>query len=120
MAYESQLTSVAEVIDAFGGPKAMCKLFGGGPSRFSNYKANGRFPNAMRMPIYVEAARRGLRIAPELVGMPPEIAELIQTPNAGGPNEALAQDQARDSRESTGNAGNAAGPITTGGSDRAA
>jgi hypothetical protein len=68
-----QLSTVGDVVTAFGGPKAMCAIFGGGPSRFCNYKAAGRFPDAMHMRIYVEATARGLNIAPELIGMkPPE------------------------------------------------
>ena len=47
----------------------MCRLFGGVPSRFSNYKAAGKFPRSMHMAIYVEACERGLNIAPELIGM---------------------------------------------------
>ena len=51
---ERELKTVAEVIDAFGGPKAMCAIFGGVPSRFYNFKAEGKFPKAMHMEIYVE------------------------------------------------------------------
>jgi hypothetical protein len=72
------LQTVSEVIDAFGGPKAMCSIFGGVPSRFYNYKAAGKFPEQMHMRIYVEARERGLNIAPELIGMrrPQQQAEL--------------------------------------------
>jgi hypothetical protein len=63
------LDSVSDVIDALGGPSKMTAIFGGGPSRFSNYKAAGTFPLSMHMRIYVECLKRGLTIAPELVGM---------------------------------------------------
>ena len=66
---KSRLDSVAEVIDAFGGVKAMCAIFGGVPSRFSNYKMRNSFPEHMHMKIFVEARERGLNIAPELIGM---------------------------------------------------
>lgn len=69
MTRKSQLDSIDEVIHAFGGVKAMCAIFGGVPSRFSNYKAAGRFPDSMHMRVYVEAMARGLKIAPDLVGM---------------------------------------------------
>ena len=69
MTRKSQLTTVSEVIDAFGGPKAMCGIFGGVPSRFCNYKAAGKFPDSMHMRIYVAARDRGLNIVPELIGM---------------------------------------------------
>jgi hypothetical protein len=69
MTRKSQLNTVEEVIEAFGGSKAMCALFGGGLSRFSNYKAAGKFPDSMHMRIYVAARERGLNIAPELIGM---------------------------------------------------
>jgi hypothetical protein len=69
MVRKSQLDTVDEVIHAFGGVKAMCSVFGGVPSRFSNYKAAGRFPDSMHMRVYVEAEARGLTIAPELIGM---------------------------------------------------
>jgi hypothetical protein len=69
MRTKSQLNTIDEVIHGFGGVKAMCSVFGGVPSRFSNYKAAGRFPDSMHMRVYVEAKARGLNIAPELIGM---------------------------------------------------
>ena len=69
MTRKSQLKSVSEVIDAFGGPKAMCAIFPGVPSRLSNYKRTGKFPKHMHMEIYVAACDRGLNIAPDLIGM---------------------------------------------------
>lgn len=68
-----QLETVSQVINAFGGPKAMAKVFGGVPSRFSNYRGRGRFPASMHMRLYVECKKRNLNVAPELVGMPGEI-----------------------------------------------
>lgn len=65
------LDTVSDVIEAFGGLKAMCEVFGGVPSRFSNYKLRGCFPDSMHMRIYVEATARGLNIAPHLIGMEP-------------------------------------------------
>lgn len=78
MTRKSQLSTVEEVIHAFGGVKEMCCLFGGVPSRFSNYKAAGRFPDYMHMRVYVEAAARGLNIAPELVGMTPDVMAILR------------------------------------------
>jgi hypothetical protein len=69
MAFKSQLETVDAVVEAFGGVKAMCAVFGGVPTRFYNYKAAGKFPDHMHMRIYVEARERGLNIAPELIGM---------------------------------------------------
>ena len=69
MTSKSQLETVADVIDAFGGVKAMCTIFGGVPSRFGNYKMRGVFPGHMHMRIYVEACERELNIAPDLIGM---------------------------------------------------
>jgi hypothetical protein len=69
MSCNQQLKTVSQVITAFGGIRAMCIIFGGVPTRFVNYKARGRFPDAMHMRIYVEACERGLNIAPELIGM---------------------------------------------------
>jgi hypothetical protein len=65
----SQLETIDDVIDAFGGVKAMCAIFGGVPTRFYNYKAAGKFPKHMHMEIYVAARERKLNIAPELIGM---------------------------------------------------
>ncbi len=65
--------SVSEIIDALGGPTACSKIFGGVPNRFSNYKAADAFPEAMHMRIYCECMKRGLNIAPELVGMTPDV-----------------------------------------------
>ena len=67
-----QLNSVSEIIDALGGPSAMTRIFGGGPSRFCNYRAKGTFPEKMHMKIYAACMKRGLNIAPELVGMTSE------------------------------------------------
>jgi hypothetical protein len=69
MTRKSQLETVGAVIDAFGGVKVMCSIFGGVPSRFGNYKMRGIFPDHMHMRVYVECVKRGLPIAPELVGM---------------------------------------------------
>jgi hypothetical protein len=69
MKHDGQLKTVSEVIDAFGGPKGMCSIFGGKPTRFYNHKAWGKFPKEMHMEIYVKACERGLNIAPELIGM---------------------------------------------------
>lgn len=66
---KSQLSTVGEVIDGFGGVAACQEIFGGGPTRFANYKARGCFPPSMHMRVYVECMKRGLPIAPELVGM---------------------------------------------------
>lgn len=71
MTRKSPLSTIDEVIEAFGGVAQMCAIFGGVPSRFSNYKAAGRFPDSMHMKIYVAATERGLNIAPELIGMKP-------------------------------------------------
>ena len=69
MKHNEQLTTVSQVIDALGGPTAMCSIFGDVPSRFCNYKAAGKFPKHIHMEIYVEARDRGLNIAPDLIGM---------------------------------------------------
>ena len=70
MACKSQLLkTVDEVIEGFGGVKAMCTIFGGVPTRFYNYKLRGAFPDSMHMRIYVAACDRKLNIAPELIGM---------------------------------------------------
>ena len=71
MTRKSQLKTVDEVIGAFGGPTAMSEIFGGGPTRFYNHKASGKFPKYMHMEIYVAAHERGLNVAPELIGMKP-------------------------------------------------
>jgi hypothetical protein len=66
-----ELRTVAEVITAFGGAQEMRAIFGGGRSRFANFKLRGAFPDSMHMKIYVAARERGLNIAPELIGMKP-------------------------------------------------
>jgi hypothetical protein len=71
MSSKSDLESVDAVIDAFGGVKGMCEIFGGGPTRFYNFKAKRRFPKSMHMDIYNEACARGLNIRPELIGRRP-------------------------------------------------
>jgi hypothetical protein len=78
MKRKSLLKTASDVVDAFGGAKAMSAIFGGVPSRFYNYKAAGRFPDAMHMRVYVECVKRGLRIAPELVGMTEDAQAIAQ------------------------------------------
>ena len=68
MTSSKQLKTVSEVIDSFGGTKAMCAIFGGVPTRFANYKARGKFPDSMHMRIYRAARKRGLNIADKLLG----------------------------------------------------
>jgi hypothetical protein len=68
MTTKSQLETVTDVIEAFGGVKAMCAIFGGVPSRFGNYKMKGAFPDYMHMRIYRAARKRGLNIADHLIG----------------------------------------------------
>ena len=68
MSSKSQLESVADVIDAFGGVRAMCDIFGGVPSRFGNYKMKGCFPDHMHHRLYRAACKRGLNIADKLLG----------------------------------------------------
>ena len=72
------LDTVPEVIDALGGAAACSKIFGGVPSRFYNYRSFGRFPDAMHMRIYCECMKRGLSIAPELVGMTPDVMAMAR------------------------------------------
>lgn len=73
-----ELRTVDEVIAAFGGLTGCQAIFGGVLSRFCNYKAAGRFPEIMHMRIYVECVKRGLPIAPELVGMTEDEMALAQ------------------------------------------
>ncbi len=78
-----RLTTVSDVIAAFGGPNAMASVFGGVPSRFCNARAKGAFPASMHMQIYVQCLKRGLTIAPELVGMTSEIMARANADAAG-------------------------------------
>jgi hypothetical protein len=78
MRVSEPLSSVSDIIDALGGPSRMAGIFGGGPSRFCNYRSAGRFPESMHMRIYVECLKRGLSIAPELVGMSAEVMAMIR------------------------------------------
>lgn len=73
-----QLNSVSDVIAAFGGVTAMAQVFGGVPSRFGNYQTKGEFPRSMHMSIYVECLKRGLKIAPELVGMTSDVMAIAR------------------------------------------
>ena len=64
----AELETVGDVIDAFGGIKEMCAIFGGVPSRFANYKMRGFFPDSMHHKLYKAACKRGLNIADHLLG----------------------------------------------------
>ena len=68
MTRKSQLSTVHEVIEAFGGLQAMCEIFGGGPSKFCNHKAAGKFPERMHHRLYREAIKRRLNIDDKLLG----------------------------------------------------
>jgi hypothetical protein len=78
MSKSPTLNTVADLMAALGGATAMVKMFGGVPSRFANYKLRGAFPDSMHMRIYVECLKRGLTIAPELVGMTDELMALAR------------------------------------------
>ena len=78
MTRKSQLNTIDEVIHALGGVVACQEIFGGVASRFSNYKATGCFPPSMHMRVYVECVKRGLPIAPELVGMTEDALAMAQ------------------------------------------
>jgi len=64
------LTSVASVIEAFGGPTKMGEAFGIRPSAVSNWKAAGRFSERMHYRIKVEAEARGIEIDPAVFDVP--------------------------------------------------
>lgn len=78
MTRKSQLHTVEEVVAAFGGLAGCQAIFGGALSRFCNYKAAGCFPPSMHMRVYVECVKRGLPIAPELVGMTEDALQIAQ------------------------------------------
>lgn len=78
MSKSPKLLTVADVIAAFGGPKAMVNIFGGVRTRFANYKLRGEFPSNMHMEIFCECMRRGFDIAPELVGMTPDVVAIVK------------------------------------------
>jgi hypothetical protein len=64
----TELKTVGDVIDAFGGIREMCAIFGGVPSKFANWKLRGFFPDYMHHKLYKAARKRGLNIADELLG----------------------------------------------------
>lgn len=62
------LMTVDDVIRELGGATQVARILSVGVPAVSNAKKAGRFPHRWRMRIYEEADRRGLRIAPELIG----------------------------------------------------
>lgn len=68
----TMLNTVDEVITALGGPRQVAQLVNVGPSAISNAKKAEHIPHPWRLAIYREAERRGLVIAPDLIGLPSE------------------------------------------------
>ena len=68
MRKSTELKTVGDVIEAFGGIRGMCAIFGGVPSKFANWKLRGFFPDYMHHKLYKAACKRGLNIADELLG----------------------------------------------------
>lgn len=62
------LQTVEKVIDELGGSAKVAELVGVGVSAVSMAKSRNHFPHAWRMRLWEEASRRGLEIAPNLIG----------------------------------------------------
>lgn len=59
------LKTAGEVIDAFGGTSALASLLAQNVNTVSNWRKNG-LPSRMHLKIDREAAKRGIKIAPEV------------------------------------------------------
>lgn len=62
------ISTVDELVDAFGGTGEFAQWLDVGPSTVSNWKALGYIPNGYHLRIYLEATDRDLPLAPALFG----------------------------------------------------
>ena len=63
------LTTFSEIIDEYGGAAPFAREFGLDLSAVCRAKRKGQIPYKWRMPLFQDAQRRKIKIAPELLGM---------------------------------------------------
>jgi len=62
------ISTVDQLVDAFGGTGRFADWCDVGPSTVSNWKALGYIPSGYHLRIYLEALSRGLQLSPRLFG----------------------------------------------------
>ncbi len=62
------ISTVDQLVDAFGGTGRFADWCDVGPSTVSNWKALGYVPSGYHLRIYLEAMARGLELSPRLFG----------------------------------------------------
>lgn len=62
------VSTVDDLVNAFGGTSKFAAWCDVGPSTVSNWKAFGSIPSGYHLRIYLEARTRGLDLSPKLFG----------------------------------------------------
>lgn len=66
------VSTVAELIKAFGGPTALGRFLDVGPSAIANWEARKLVPPGWHLRLHLEAERRGISIDPSLFNLTDE------------------------------------------------
>ena len=62
------ISTVDELVDAFGGTGEFASWLDVGPSTVSNWKSFGHIPNGYHLKIFLEAYSRGLQLSSNVFG----------------------------------------------------
>ena len=63
------ITSVDQLVDAWGGTNKFAEWADVGPSAVSNWKAQGYVPEGYHLRLFLDARARGLEVGPSLFGL---------------------------------------------------
>lgn len=63
------IETVDALVDAFGGTTAFARWLDVTKSCVSNWRADGSIPRGHHLPIFLEAQRRGMKLAPSVFNM---------------------------------------------------
>lgn len=65
---DSTISTVDDLVDAFGGTGEFAQWLDVGPSTVSNWRALGYVPNGYHLKVFLEAIERGHVLAPSVFG----------------------------------------------------
>jgi hypothetical protein len=66
------ISTVSDFVEAMGGTNAVAAFVSVPAPSVSRARNENRFPGAWRLPLYLEAQRRGIAADPALFGLPAE------------------------------------------------
>lgn len=80
------MLTAEDIIKSFGGNTKMAERFSVLPSAVSNWKADGRFPSRLHMPIYLALRELGQEVEPGEI----PVSDALATRGPGSAAEAAA------------------------------